>query len=181
MDESGDRPRDVVRVLGVGNVLMGDDALGPYVARMIEAQFELPESVEVLDAGTPGQDLLSLIAGASAVIVVDAVLRSQPPGTIQRLSPAEVHALPGEPRLGPHQANLVDALQTLELVGETPEAVIVGAVPASTATGVGLSPAVRAALPLVVEAVEAEVERLGHRLARRESPSEPDIWWEDGR
>jgi len=43
-----------IRVLGVGNVLCTDDGLGPYAIKVLEAQYEFPEGVEVVDVGTPG-------------------------------------------------------------------------------------------------------------------------------
>ena len=47
----------MIRVIGLGNVLMSDDGFGPFVVRVLEAAFEWPPNVEVIDAGTP----LSLI------------------------------------------------------------------------------------------------------------------------
>ena len=47
----------MIRVLGLGNVLMSDDGFGPYVARVLEAFYEFPDDVEVIDVGTPGLDL----------------------------------------------------------------------------------------------------------------------------
>ena len=43
-----------IAVIGIGNVLAGDDAVGPHVVRVLEAHYELPDGVQVIDAGTPG-------------------------------------------------------------------------------------------------------------------------------
>ena len=43
-----------VKIGGIGNVLLGDDGVGPYIARMLEANYEFEEGVEVQDLGTPG-------------------------------------------------------------------------------------------------------------------------------
>ena len=60
-----------IRVLGVGNVLCTDDGLGPYAIKVLEAQYEFPVGVEVIDVGTPGLDFTPYLAGARAAIVLD--------------------------------------------------------------------------------------------------------------
>lgn len=68
-----------VAVLGLGNVLMGDDALGPYAVRLLEARYELPGRVPVLDIGTPGLDLVPYFEGVDALVLVDTVRSEAPP------------------------------------------------------------------------------------------------------
>jgi hypothetical protein len=54
---------------------------------------------------------------------------------------------------------------------------LVGAVPETTAMGVRLSAALRAAVPLAVAEVLKELERLGQPASPRAVPKPPDIWW----
>lgn len=53
-------------IVGVGSVLMGDDAAGPYLVRLLEARYELPPEVTLLDAGTPGPGFEDLLRGYDA-------------------------------------------------------------------------------------------------------------------
>src|SRR6266508_490834 len=62
-----------IRVLGIGNVLMGDDGFGPYVVEALGARYEFPDNVSVIDVGTPGLDLAPFLIGADAIIVIDTV------------------------------------------------------------------------------------------------------------
>jgi hydrogenase maturation protease len=62
---------DRVVVLGIGNVLMGDDALGPQVVEALLAGYRFEDNVRVLDAGTPGLDLAPFVMEADALILVD--------------------------------------------------------------------------------------------------------------
>jgi hydrogenase maturation protease len=166
-------------VLGLGNVLMGDDALGPTVIARLCAAYRLPPEVAVEDLGTPGLDLHPHLAGHAALIVVDTVRADAAPGTLRRYDKEDIlrHA-PG-PRLSPHDPGLKDALLWLRFSGDEPEEVVlVGVVPASCEGAVGLSEPVTAALPEAEAAVIAELRRLGHVVARREPPDEPDLWWE---
>ncbi|MCK5235335.1 MAG: hydrogenase maturation protease [Deltaproteobacteria bacterium] len=59
-------------VIGLGSPLMGDDGVGLEVAHRLKHE-ELPGSVEVLSAGTPGIDLIDMITNRERVIIVDAV------------------------------------------------------------------------------------------------------------
>ncbi|HTP53279.1 MAG TPA: hydrogenase maturation protease [Anaeromyxobacteraceae bacterium] len=168
-----------VLVVGIGNVLNGDDGLGPYVVRLLEAAFEMPPEVEVLDAGTPGGDLVALLQGARAAVIVDAVSARGAPGDLRRYDRAEI--LRGAPRLAmsPHEPGVREALLTMDFQGGGPEDVALwGAIPASVEQGTDLSAPVRAALPALLDAVAGELRRMGAEPRRRPVPLDPDIWWE---
>ena len=106
-----------VAVLGLGNVLMGDDALGPYTVRVFEAQYEVPEGVEVRDLGTPGLDLTPHLADLTRLILVDTVRSDGDPGDLRlyRLEEVLQHA-PG-PRVSPHDPGVKEALLSLRFAG----------------------------------------------------------------
>jgi hydrogenase maturation protease len=57
-----------IRIVGIGNVLMGDDGLGPYAIKILESRFTFPDHVELVDGGTPGLDFLPYITDARSVI-----------------------------------------------------------------------------------------------------------------
>jgi hydrogenase maturation protease len=71
-----------IHIGGVGNVLLGDDGIGPYVARTLEARYEFGDNVHVADLGTPGLDLIAHVSGMDALILVDAVKSGEPAGTV---------------------------------------------------------------------------------------------------
>lgn len=169
-----------VRVLGVGNVLMGDDGFGPYVVRVLESRLELPPTVEVLDVGTPGLDFLPYLTDARAVIVIDTVTGDHPPGTMRVYRRQELLSAPPPARTSPHQPGLREALMATELTDSSPdEIIVVGVIPDSTATGTSLSPPVRAAVEPAVALVVDELTRLGLAPRQRQHPRTLDIWWEE--
>ena len=168
-----------VAVLGLGNVLLGDDALGPYAVRLLEARYELPERVPVLDLGTPGLDLFPYFEEADALILVDTVRSAAPPGTLRLYRRDEILKHPPRPRVSPHDPGLKETLLSLEFAGRGPrEVLLVGVVPERTGQGVGMSDPVRAALPAVHAEILRELERLGAPAIPRRAPRPPDIWWE---
>jgi hydrogenase maturation protease len=168
-----------IRVLGIGNVLMGDDGLGPYVVRVLDARYQFPDHVEIIDAGTPGLDFTPYLADAGAVIVVDTVTSDAPPGTLRRYDMAQLLATPPPARINPHQPGLREALMAAELTGTTPEHLaVIGVVPGTVETGTRLGQAVRDAIPEVIAAILGELDSLGVSASEREQPRDPDIWWE---
>jgi hydrogenase maturation protease len=168
-----------IRVLGLGNVLMGDDAFGPTVVKVLEARYEFDTGVSVQDIGTPGLNLLPYVSGIDALIVVDTVRADGKPGEIRLYRGPEILKHPPGPRLSPHDPGLKEALLSAEFSGSGPkEVLLVGAIPETVESGIGLSDAVSDAVPQAVDEVIAELRRLGTAPVPVEQHAEPDIWWE---
>lgn len=168
-----------IRILGVGNVLCTDDGLGPYAIKVLEAHFEFPEGVEVIDVGTPGLDFTPYLADARMVIVLDTVKGDEAPGSLRLLRDREIVAKPPPSRMSPHEPGLREALMATELAEMSPEEILlIGVIPESTGQGTKLTEAVKVAVPDVVEAVVAELERLDCPPVRRDPPGELEVWWE---
>jgi hydrogenase maturation protease len=162
----------------MGNVLMQDDALGPYVARVLEARYLFADHVAVEDVGTPGLDMSPYLDGARAVLVIDTVHADGPPGSITIYRRDQLLATPIPDRSSPHQPGLREALMAAELSEGMPaEVILIGVVPATTDAGTALSQAVHDAIEAVVAAVVRELERLGAPPDVRQPAAEPDIWW----
>jgi hydrogenase maturation protease len=168
-----------VAVLALGNVLMRDDALGPHVLRRLEARYEFPPAVSLVELGTPGLDLHPHLDGLEVAIVVDAVRADGRPGELRLYRREEIlrHA-PG-PRVSPHDPGLKEALLGMEFAGRGPsEVLLVGIIPEDTGYGIGLTPAVAGALEGAEAAVLEELRRLGLSASESPNPGEPDLWWE---
>ena len=167
-----------IAVFGVGNVLMGDDALGPTAIAHLLAGYEFPAGVHVEDLGTPGNDLHPQLAEREHIILVDVVKADGEPGEVKlyRRDAILGHA-PGI-RTGSHDPGLKEALLALQFAGEEPALLLVGVVPGEIEHAKGLTEPVRAALPAVEAAVITELVRLGVAPTAREPRKAPDVWWE---
>jgi hydrogenase maturation protease len=168
----------VIRVLGIGNVLMSDDGFGPFVVRSLEAAYECPPEVEFIDVGTPGLDLTPYLLGADAVIFVDALTSRGAAGEIRIYDRDDILRYPPQARTGGHDPSMKEALLTVAAAGRGPSHVtLIGVVPEWIATGVLLSPHVQAAVGRAVTAVVGELESLGVSLTPRSRPLAPNVWW----
>ncbi len=168
----------MIRVLGLGNVLMSDDGFGPFVVRVLEAIYECPPDVEFVDAGTPGLDLTPFLLGTDGVVFVDTVTSRGTPGEIRVYDRDAILEVPPQARTGGHDPALKEALLTVAAAGGGPSRVtLVGAIPEWIATGVTLSPRLEAAVGPAVQAIVDALAALGVRLNRRPTPGVPHIWW----
>jgi hydrogenase maturation protease len=150
-----------VLVAGIGNVFLGDDGFGVEVARRL-AREELPAGVTVTDVGIRALHLaFALLDGPDLLVVVDAVGRGGPPGTLYLIEP-DLRAALGPARELPdaHGMNVATVLAAVRgLGGELPRTLIVGCEPGSLAEGMGLSPAVEGSVPLAAKMVRSLLEQ----------------------
>ncbi len=145
-------------IMGIGNILLRDEGLGVRVVEAMQ-QFDLPDGVELVDAGTAGADLVEVIADRGKVIVIDAIEAGAEPGTIVRLAAEDLMPDDGA-SISLHQLGLVESLRMAQQLGCAPgEVVVFGVQPGEIRAGLELSPAVAAVVPAVVEAVLAELGR----------------------
>ena len=169
---------DTIRILGVGNVLTSDDGLGPYAIKVLESRYEFPSHIEVIDIGTPGLDFTPYLADARMVIVLDTVHSDGPPGTLRLYRDGEIVASPPPSRMSPHEPGLREALMATEMVGTSPqEILLIGVVPTTTEQGTSLTEAVQTAVPKVIDKVLDELTRLDAAPTAKNPPDELDIWW----
>jgi len=107
-----------VLILGIGNVLMGDEGIGVHVVKALEKAV-LPDDVEVLDGGTGSFLLLEPMQKAGRVILVDATIDGAEAGSVSRLQPRFSTDYPKT--LTAHDIGLKDLLDAFYLLGEPPE------------------------------------------------------------
>jgi hydrogenase maturation protease len=154
-------------VLGLGNVLCGDDGAGVRAIERLRDRFDAPPDVLVLDGGTLGLSLLPYLQNARNVLLVDAIAADAPVGTLVRVLGDEVGPAATQ-RLSPHQVGVADLLDGARLLGGLPETLtLVGVVPAAMELSVECTPAVAARIDDLADAVVAEASRFGHRFTPR--------------
>jgi hydrogenase maturation protease len=148
-----------VVVIGVGNTIRGDDAAGLVAVELLEGC--LPEGVRVVACEQEPSRLLDAWQGAWAAILLDAVSSGGEPGTLHRFD-ASAEPVPAHTfRSSTHAFGVGDAIELARALGRLPDRVVVyGVEGVEFQPGAGLTPAVDAALPDVVEAVVEDVQRL---------------------
>jgi hydrogenase maturation protease len=142
----------VIRLLGLGNEILADDAFGILAAQAVERRF--PGQIEVAHSSAAGFDLMDHFLGASRLLVVDTIVTGRArPGAISVFTADRVQPAPGG---SPHFLGLFEVLAVGRKLGlNVPRETIVIAVEAEDSTTVGglMHPDVQAAIPAVVELV----------------------------
>jgi hydrogenase maturation protease len=156
-----------VVVLGIGNTILSDEGVGVRAAEALLQRFELPENVEVIDGGTAGMELLGPLTNLDLLVVLDAVKRGQPVGSIVKLVNGEVPVF-FRAKLSPHQVSICDVLASLEFSGDPPgDIVLIGVEPESLELGLELTPVVAGRIPEMVNIAVAELAARGIQLKEK--------------
>ncbi|MCL2151219.1 MAG: hydrogenase maturation protease [Coriobacteriia bacterium] len=157
-----------VLILCVGNILLRDEGFGPAVASELMDRFVLPLELSVLDRGVMGMAILADLQDVDEVLVIDAVDNSgQPPGSILQFNPADLAEY--QVFHTAHDVHLADVLQAAALIGLTPKVTCLGVQVQEISPDeyqIGLTPAVAAAVPRMLELVEAWLAQRGMKATK---------------
>lgn len=147
--------QDTVLVLGLGNVLLSDEAVG---VRVVEHLRTLPsdqtEGLNLMDGGTMGLSLLVAMEDADAMIIIDAAVLNKDPGAVGIFEGADMDHFLRHRGRSPHDIGLDDILDGLRLREAVPDnRALVGIQPQDLRVGEDLTPNVQDAVPTAAQAV----------------------------
>ncbi|MEI7748122.1 MAG: HyaD/HybD family hydrogenase maturation endopeptidase [Chlorobiaceae bacterium] len=148
----------LINVIGLGNLLYGDEGFGVAALNSFRDLSDFPETVRCIDGGTQGIYLLDYIESCDAVIVFDALI---PLDYERRVYVYRNEELPAfiHRKMSSHQMGLSEMLGIARLRGKMPkEIVLIGVPPKELELNVGLSPEVSLLLPAAVEEARAMVK-----------------------
>jgi hydrogenase maturation protease len=157
-------------VIGIGNLLLGDEGAGIHAIRALRERYSFPEGLKLIDGGTMGLDLLPYVEGLDKLLIVDAANLGEPPGTIRLMEGDNVRRFL-DTKFSVHQIGLPDMLFAAELQDILPpEVCIVGIQPAVIETGLEMSEALTRSFGALLDAI---IKKLGDwGLEIREEKSE---------
>ena len=152
-NSTGKKPK--VLILGIGNILMGDEGVGVHVVNSLE-KAALPADVEVLDGGVGSFLLLEPMQDADKVILIDATIDGQMAGSVRRITPKYSKDYPKT--LTAHDIGLKDLIDVFYLLGDSPEVTLFAvSIPSLQDMHMELSPELEQAVPRVARMVMEEV------------------------
>lgn len=142
-------------VLGLGNVIMGDEGIGVHVIRAL-GQHPLPRNIECLDGGTGGFILLEPLQQAERIFLVDATADDSPIGTVARTTPKFARDYP--PTLTAHDIGVKDLLDAFYMQGGTRDVILYAiTIDPRQSISMELSPAGKKAATEAVDRILAEL------------------------
>jgi hydrogenase maturation protease len=148
-------------VLGIGNTLNMDEGLGVHALEKLRSEIGEQEQVEILDGGTLGLNLLSLVEEASHLLILDAINIGKAPGSVAELRDEEIPLFRGI-KMSDHQITFQEVLGLAKIRDKFPEnLVLIGAQPADLSIGVGLSDTIEAVIPDIVQRAVTVLDQWG--------------------
>ncbi len=145
-------------VLGLGNLLMNDDAAGLRAVYALQERYPNRENFQIIDGGTLGLELLGYVAWADKLLLLDAIDIKKDPGTVALIDGDDIAPIFSQ-RVSPHQANLKDLLEAAEMIGDRPPDVeLLGIQYDNVNMEMTLSPAVELGLPKLIGAAADRIE-----------------------
>jgi len=111
-----------ILILGLGNILLNDEGIGVRVVEEME-KLSLAENVDLLDGGTGGFVLLSLFHEYQTMIIIDAALTDDKPGTISVLEPKYSSDFPQS--MSTHELGMKDMIESAMLLEKVPKLFLV--------------------------------------------------------
>lgn len=138
-------------VLGLGNLLMGDEGFGIHAVRYMQEKWDARFPVEWIDGGVLGLNLLPLVEECSHLLILDAIDAGKQGGSVLELRQEEIQLYHGA-KMSEHQVGFQEVLALAKFRGNFPDYLhLVGVQPVSLATSTSLSDSVAAALPAAIK------------------------------
>ncbi len=138
-------------ILGIGNYLMGDEGVGVQTALALQ-KLPIADTIDVVDGGTGGFHLLEFFEVHKKVILIDATLDDNEPGTIRLIKPRFAKDFPRA--MSTHDIGLRDMVNALQLMDKMPDIYLfVVSIESIQQQGIELTEAIEKAIPVLIEKV----------------------------
>jgi hydrogenase maturation protease len=147
-----------ILILGIGNVLMGDEGVGVHAIKELEKE-TFPPNVTLLDGGTGGFHLLEYLQEYPRIIMIDATMDGKPAGTLSLIEPKFATDFPKS--LSAHDIGLRDLIESTAVLGELPKMYLITVtIDSIQSMQMELSPEIEKQIPAVVEKVKEVLDNL---------------------
>ncbi len=157
-----------IGVLGIGNLIVGDEGFGVHTINYLEENYIFPDSVELKDGGTAGIYMSPFLEACDPVFVIDVVDIDAEPGSMHYYSNEDVKAGKISTRMSPHQLGLLEILEICKLRDAAPERVeFYCVVPHTLDTTTELSEIVAPRVPEIAGMIIKRLEEAGVKVEKR--------------
>lgn len=116
-------PEKKIGILGVGNLIVGDEGFGVHAINYLQEHYIFPDNVILRDGGTAGIYMSPFLEECDPVFVIDVVDLDAEPGSMHYYSSEDVKAGKISTRMSPHQLGLLEVLEICKLRDAAPEKV----------------------------------------------------------
>jgi hydrogenase maturation protease len=154
-------------VLGVGNILEKDDGIAIYATKYIEENYTFEPSIEIVNGGVEGINLLNMFMEYPHIIILDAIEIDDKPGSIYHIPSHELTGY-GLNSGGAHEIGVLQCFDILELLGkETPKSSVLGIVPKEIDVSISLSDVLYREFDIYIETLIKILEKNSIKVSKK--------------
>jgi hydrogenase maturation protease len=148
-------------VLGLGNTLNRDEGLGVHALKALEDKLGNVDTLEFVDGGVLGLNLLPWVEEASHLLILDAINARRTPGTVIEMTGEQIPMYKGI-KMSDHQITFQEVLGLAKFREKLPPQLhLIGAQPVDMSIGLELSQEITAVIPEVVRLAEQRLSEWG--------------------
>jgi hydrogenase maturation protease len=151
-------------LMGIGNILLQDEGVGVHAVKEIEKRYSFEPSIEIIDAGTLGLEIMYMLQdGVDNLLVVDAVMGGKPPGSLYVFRNEEVKKYYLKNKLSAHEVGFSEVLALLDLIGKPVKEnlILVGIEPVSFDVSLELHEKTASKMEDLIKTVLQELQNIG--------------------
>ena len=158
-----------IAILGIGNLIIGDEGFGVHTVKYLEDNFIFPDNVVIVDAGTAGIYMSPYLEECDPVFVIDVVDIDAEPGSMHTFNLEDVRAGKISTKMSPHQLGLLEVVEICKLRDAAPRHMeFFCVVPADFEQDLVLSPVVEPRVAQIADILIKRLEEIGVTVTRKE-------------
>ena len=151
-----------ILILGIGNILMGDEGVGVHTIKALE-QNSFFEKIDLLDGGTGGFHLMAYFQEYQNIIMIDATMDKKQAGTVSVIEPKFASDFPKS--LSAHDIGLKDMIESITILGKLPKIYLITVTIVSIQSmQMELSTDVKNAIPKVIDKIKELIELINEKV-----------------
>lgn len=150
----------MLKVIGLGNELRGDDTIGPAIIRELRER-NLPVSLDLINAGADAFTLLEHLIADTPVLIIDCARMGKSPGEVVKFNINDARFKAIENSVSLHGFGFSEVLAMAGKIGKVADCTVIGVEPKTVEFGKELSDEVRARIPSIVQMVIEEAKNYG--------------------
>ena len=152
----------MLKVIGLGNILRGDDGIGPIIIQKLEESSKsLP--IRLIDAGSDTFTILDQLLGSEPVLIIDCARMGKKPGTVQKLLASNTEFLTANIGMSLHGYSLAEVWKIARSMGVKNELSVIGVEPDSMEFNSGLSEVIKKSIPIIMQLVTKEAKKYAEK------------------